>query len=81
MDESKFLETLFERYLSNQATDEELEVFMDLLRQGKLDDLAKSYLDREAEATDSSCEFSNVGLFRPWMQWLRIAASIALILW
>lgn len=82
MNESKFIETLFERYLNNQATDKELEVFMDLLKQGKLDELAKTYMDREVESfRDITPGFSTAGVFKPWVQWLNVAASVSLIIW
>ncbi|MBD2756481.1 hypothetical protein [Spirosoma validum] len=79
MNERKFLETLFERYVNNMATDHELEVFLDLLKQGKLDELARAYMDREAEK-EINPDVSTMGQFRPWIQWLNIAASLSLVL-
>lgn len=81
MNESKFLETLVERYLNNQATDRELEVFMDLLRQGRLDDLIRERMDREEEQNNpEKPECSTVRSFHSQLQWLQIAASVVLIL-
>ena len=81
MNESKFLETLVERYLNNQATDKELEVFMDLLRQGRLDDLIRERMDREEEQDNhEKPECSTVRSFHYQLQWLQIAASVVLIL-
>lgn len=81
MNESKFLETLVERYLNNQATDRELEVFMDLLRQGRLDDLIRERMDREEEQNNpENPECSTVRSFHSQLQWLQIAASVVLIL-
>lgn len=80
MNESKFIETLFERYVNNLATDKELEVFMDLLRQGKLDEITKEHMDREAD-NEINTDLSTAGWLKPWGQWMRIAASVALILW
>lgn len=81
MNESKFLETLVERYLNNQATDKELEVFMDLLRQGRLDDLIRERMDREEEqGNPENPECSTVRSFQFQLQWLQIAASVILIL-
>lgn len=82
MDKSQLKETLVERYLNDQATDQELEVFLELLRRGELDDLVKDYMDREADdLEDTKTGFLNAGVFRPWIQWLNVAASISLILW
>ncbi|GAB4036786.1 hypothetical protein [Spirosoma jeollabukense] len=82
MDESRFKETLVERYLSNQATDQELEVFLELLKRGELDDLVKDHMDREEDGPeDTKAGFLNTGVFQPWAQWLNVAASLSLILW
>jgi transmembrane sensor len=82
MDESQFKETLVERYLNNQATDQELEVFLELLRRGELDDLVKDYMNREADdLEDTKTGFLNSSKFKPWIQWLQVAASISFILW
>ncbi|MBN8822364.1 MULTISPECIES: hypothetical protein [unclassified Spirosoma] len=82
MDEQTMMATLLERYLANEATDEELEVFLELLREGKLDELARTYMDREADLIQKTTPESTSGTgFRSWGQWLKIAASIALIVW
>ncbi|GAB3999803.1 hypothetical protein GCM10028807_51070 [Spirosoma daeguense] len=76
MNERRILETLLKRYLSNQATDAELEVFMKLLAQENLDDLIRNYMDQEEEASnDSTAALST----RNIEQLLKIAASIFLI--
>lgn len=82
MNESKFLETLVQRYLNNQATDKELEVFMDLLRQGKLDDLLREHMDKEEQEQDTpeNLDCSTSRSFHSQLQWLQIAASVVLIL-
>ena len=82
MDESQFKETLVERYLNNQATDQELEVFLELLKRGELDELVKDHMDREADGPqDTKTGFLNARVFQPWAQWLNVAASLFLILW
>ena len=82
MDESQFKETLVERYLNNQATDQELDVFLELLKRGELDALVKDYMDREAnDLEDTKTSFLNAGVLQIWIPWLKVAASISLILW
>jgi hypothetical protein len=82
MTESKFIETLVERYLNNQATEAELAVFLDLLRQGKLDNVLKTYMDKEIETLqDTSNRLSSANVFKPWLPWMKVAASVFLILW
>jgi hypothetical protein len=69
MDNHLFLKTLVERYLTNQATDQELEVFLELLKQGKLDDLIQTYLDQEADPRQSpNLETVVVGFLNRWYQ-------------
>ena len=82
MTERQFLETLVKRYLANQATDAELEVFMELLKQGKLDDLIEAYMNREIDSiVKPATSSAPIGLFQSWNQWLKIAASITLFFW
>ena len=82
MDAQPMMATLLERYLANQATDDELEVFMELLREGQFDELIKTYMDRESDLIQKTAvESGSVPGFRGWGQWLKIAASIALIFW
>lgn len=82
MDESQFKETLVERYLNKQATDQELEVFLELLKRGELDELVKDHMDREVDhPEDTKTSLLNAGVFQPWAQWLNVAASLSLILW
>ncbi|CAN5413347.1 hypothetical protein BH09BAC4_BH09BAC4_03730 [soil metagenome] len=82
MDESQFKETLVERYLNKQATDQELEVFLELLKRGELDELVKDHMDREVDyPEDTKTGFLNANVFQPWAQWLNVAASLSLILW
>ncbi|WP_020594939.1 hypothetical protein [Spirosoma panaciterrae] len=82
MDAQPMMATLLERYLANQATDDELEVFMELLREGQFDELIKTYMDRESDLIQKTAAESTLGTgFRGWGQWLKIAASIALIFW
>jgi hypothetical protein len=69
MDNHLFLKTLVERYLTNQATDQELEVFLELLKQGKLDDLIQTYLDQEADPRQSTnLETVVIGFLKRWYQ-------------
>jgi hypothetical protein len=69
MDNQLFLKTLLERYLANQATDQELEVFLELLKQGKLDDVLQTYLDQEADPRQSpNLETVVVGFLNRWYQ-------------
>jgi predicted NACHT family NTPase len=69
MDNHLFLKTLVERYLTNQATDQELEVFLELLKQGKLDDLIQTYLDQEADSRQSpNLETVVIGFLKRWYQ-------------
>lgn len=72
MDNHLFLKTLVERYLTNQATEQELEVFLELLKQGKLDDLIQTYLDQEADSRQSpNLKTVVVGLLNRWYQALQ----------
>ncbi|WP_461094726.1 hypothetical protein [Spirosoma gilvum] len=82
MDEQTMMATLLERYLANRATDDELEVFLELLREGKLDELAKTYMEQEAELIQkTAAQSASTNGFRAWNQWLKIAASIILMIW
>jgi transmembrane sensor len=80
MEESQFMENLVERYLANRATENELEVFMDLLKQGKLDDIIKSYMDREDESFEKPISESSISsVSKIWQQWLQLAATVSLV--
>ncbi|TDX00309.1 FecR family protein [Dinghuibacter silviterrae] len=67
MRKKQHYDTLVRRYLDNQASDEELEVFFDLLKKGEL----KSHLDRALGVTPAR---SHRG------RWLAVAASLVGVL-
>ncbi|MDB5031705.1 FecR family protein [Mucilaginibacter sp.] len=49
MEENLLLNQLVERYIDNQASEKELEVFFFLLEQGKLDDMLMQYMDKDQQ--------------------------------
>ncbi|MDB4927307.1 FecR family protein [Mucilaginibacter sp.] len=49
MEENILLDQLVERYIDNQASEKELEVFFFLLEQGKLDDILMKYMDKSQQ--------------------------------
>jgi ferric-dicitrate binding protein FerR (iron transport regulator) len=79
MDEKIFYRQLVERYRQNKATDEELELFFHLLKEGKLDD----YLLKEMAAdsgNESSFKDRKPALLRVISGRWRLAAACVLIL-
>ncbi|WP_316747162.1 FecR family protein [Pedobacter gandavensis] len=53
MEEHDFYEALVQRYLSNQLTDQELELFAELVRTGKLDDQLFAAWNEDAGITEA----------------------------
>lgn len=79
MDEKIFYRQLVERYRQNKATDEELELFFHLLKEGRLDD----YLLKEMAAdsgNESSLKDRKPALLRVISGRWRLAAACVLIL-
>ncbi|WP_316841343.1 FecR family protein [Pedobacter gandavensis] len=82
MEENDFYETLVQRYLKKQLTDQELELFAELVRTGKLDDqLAKAW-NADSELTEAD----ELGFNRTqkarflWPKAVAAAAAILMIL-
>lgn len=56
MEEQIFLDNLVRRYLSNNATMAELEVFLHLLKQGKLNETMSRMIDAQIAADSENNE-------------------------
>ncbi|TKC65434.1 DUF4974 domain-containing protein [Pedobacter hiemivivus] len=77
MEEKDFYQTLIQRYLDKQLTDDELEVFIDLTRSGKLDAQFDAVMDRELNSIVSA-DLKQPKTRKLWFP-LAAAASILLI--
>jgi len=75
MEDDKFYNQLVERYAENKATEEELEVFAYLLKQGKLDEALASYMKKQAEASNE-----DLNHIKKIFLWPRIAVAASIIL-
>ncbi|MEO6687018.1 MAG: hypothetical protein ABIN24_13690 [Dyadobacter sp.] len=56
MEEQMFLDRLVSRYLSNNATMAELEVFLHLLQEGKLDETLSRIVDAQTTSDSETDE-------------------------
>ena len=82
MAENQLYEQLVRRYLENKASDEELEVFFSLLREGKIqEELLEALKKEEERLTGTSREEYPLtsGRVRMGGWWKRLAAAAALI--
>ena len=81
MNEKAFLERLVQRYINNQATGDELELFVYFLKQGKLDEFLEKDMRREIELQEQATP-KRINSFtgRRQRKWLAIAASAALFI-
>ena len=77
MKEKKYHKQLLKRYLENRATEEELKVFMHLLKEGQLDEAFVSAVKKESVAPDGDLNASKVILL--WRR-MAVAASIVLVI-
>lgn len=80
MDQPDFYRSLIKRYKDKTATDDELEVFMQLTREGKLDVYLTEDMDDEAGIADEQTSIPRVIAGRTVMRWLPYAAAAATIL-
>jgi len=75
MRKDKFYSQLVERYVENRVTEEELEVFAHLLKQGKLDKALALMTKKQAEASkEDSNDTKEIFL------WRRIAVAVSIVL-
>jgi len=70
-------EELVRRYLENKASDEELDVFFDLMKKGKLDPYLQEALQKEEEIALKRQDGQAVVI--PWRKWTRFAGAAAVI--
>lgn len=75
MKEKRFHNQLLKRFLENRATEEELKVFMHLLKEGKLDEAFALAVEKEAVAPNADLNDSKKALL-----WRRMAAAASIIL-
>lgn len=80
MEENKFYELLVERYLKKQLTDQELELFAELLSTGKLDDHLFRAWNTGAEITEADELDFNRSQQRRFLWPKAIAAAAAVVL-
>lgn len=76
MKEKEFQERLVRRYINNQASEEELEVYFHLLRQGKLDDLMEKYMKERENAADGIRMIRTSPARRLWIRTAAAAAAV-----
>lgn len=79
MEENEFYETLVQRYLKKQLTDQELELFTELLEAGKLDDQLSKAWNADSEITEAD-ELDFIHTQRPRLLWLKAVAAAAIII-
>jgi len=73
-----YLKNLVKRYLEKKSTDEELEIFIHLMKQGKLDQYIREEMDADTAVQQNEEEEESKGK-RLYLRW-PIAAAIALIM-
>ena len=76
MEDKAFYKQLVDRYVAKSLTNEELEVFAELVKQGKLDNELASAMEREEQLDET---FISPTARRLWPRLAAIAAAIALI--
>lgn len=80
MNRPDFYRSLIKRYKDKTATDAELEVFMQLTREGKLDEYLTEDIDYESAITDEQTHFQEVGVRGTVIRWLpRVAAAASVL--
>lgn len=67
MEEKAFYHQLVERYMKNQASDEELEVFFHLQQQGVLDEYIIAYMDQLPDDAGKEIPVKRPALRRMWL--------------
>ncbi len=75
MDQKDFYKQLIQRYVSNQATEEELEAFFHLISSDQMDEELKIFMDEEA----AKVEVEQVKVRRLWPR-IAVAASVLIAL-
>jgi len=81
MVESEFKASLVKRYIANQATEDELEVFFYMLKEGKLDHELNQHLDWEMIGQLKSMDEPVFWLPKKKYQWdWKIAASVLIVI-
>lgn len=78
MNDDAFYRQLVYRYQHNQATDEELELFFQLLREGKLDNYLSQAMDTEAGIEHVAAGPAPVRRLFPWKR--VVAAAVMLVM-
>jgi transmembrane sensor len=76
MEQKEFYRTLVQRYLSKQLTDKELDIFVQLTKEGKLDE--ELTIAMNAEAGISETDDINASKFKSIKLWPRIAAAASI---
>ncbi len=72
-----FIEQLVQRYISGKATNEELEVFLHLLKEGKLDEILSQSMDHSIANLSGKPKVRRIILIGSWHS-LKIAATVTL---
>lgn len=78
MEENEFYKILVQRYLDKQLSDEELELFVQLTKEGKLDDQLLEAWNEEAEISEAD-EMDYQRANRPKPLWPKLAAAASIL--
>jgi transmembrane sensor len=79
MEENEFYKVLVQRYLDKQLSDEELELFVQLTKEGKLDDQLLEAWNEDMEISeDDEMDYQRVN--RPKPLWPKIAAAASILM-
>lgn len=79
MEKQDFYKQLIHRYVTGQATEEELEAFFHLMGSGEMDEVLQAYMDQEAAVMAAEETAAPVKVRRLWPR-IAAAASILLLL-
>lgn len=79
MEENEFYKILVQRYLDKQLSDEELELFVQLTKEGKLDDQLLDAWNEEAEISDAD-EMDYQRANQPKPLWPKLAAAASILI-
>lgn len=79
MEENEFYKILVQRYLDKQLSDEELELFVQLTKEGKLDDQLLDAWNEEGEISDAD-EMDYQRANQPKPLWPKLAAAASILI-
>ncbi|WP_316793627.1 FecR family protein [Pedobacter frigoris] len=81
MEQKDFYQLLVQRYLNKQLTDKELELFVELVKENKLDDYLLVAMNQEAGITEADeLDYETANKVRPIWYKIPVAAAILFIL-